>query len=130
MLLQRANLSTAACTAGTGFALVLPFAFFRLPVTGEGVLAVTLLAAPFISFTAGTVVLASQRSAGFLLVLLLLLAFIPWFFSLFIMAWFQPGLFGAAVLGALMGLAATVLIWLVHLITRSKPAQSNVQSGA
>jgi hypothetical protein len=120
MGLRRTHLATAACTAGTALALVWPFRAYGLAVTGPSVLAVVLLAMPFIVFTGATRVLARRRTAGLLLVLLFLLAFVPWYVCLILMAWFQPGLVGAAVLGGLMGLAALVLARLVHFATRSK----------
>jgi len=109
--------------AGVVAALIVPFTLFDLPTTGTAFLAVTLLAAPFVVLTAATALLAHRRSAAIVLGLLCFLSFLPWFFSLFIMAWFKPGLLGATALGGLMGLVALALVLLVHLVTRSRPVQ-------
>lgn len=127
---RRTHLAAAACMAGTAVALVWPFVAYGLAVTGQSILAIVLLAAPFIVLTGATLLLGRQRSAGSFLGLAFLLAFVPWYFCLFLMAWFKPGLVGAAVLGGLMGLAALVLVWLVHLATRSRAEPGGAHGGA
>lgn len=112
--------STALCLASAAAALLLPFTVVNLHASASSVLGVSLLALPFLVLSAATLVTAG-RLANSLLVLLSLLAFLPWLISAGAMAWFQLGLVGAVFLGTLMGLAAAFLAWLVHRFTQRRP---------
>lgn len=119
--------STVLCLASGAAAFLLPFTVMGLPASASAILGVSLLALPFLILSTATL-FAAGRLANSLLVLLSLLAFIPWLVSVGATAWFQLGLVGAAFLGTLMGLAAAFLAWLVHRFAQRRP-DTEAQSG-
>lgn len=100
-------------------AAVAPFRTFQLPLIPTAVLSTTVLALPFFVFAAAIYLLRHRGSVGRWLVPLCVASYLPWQFSIFLMAWLKLALPGALVLGGLMGVGALLVVWIYHRATRS-----------
>lgn len=111
-------LTTASAISASVFAVCFPFFQYSIPLTLKAAVSVFLLALPVLSVAAAQWrVRGRPHVSDFILVLI---ALDLWHYSTFFMAWFKPGLFGAAFFGCESAGLMLFIVWMVHKAIRTQ----------
>lgn len=97
-------------------ALLVPWLSIGLSVTPRSVVAVALLASPFMVLIVGHFLLCTTWRRGLVVALLNVPLWFAWSMGLVVMWYFQPGLGGAFVVGALLSIIAGLGLLLARLV--------------
>ncbi|MBN9695911.1 MAG: hypothetical protein J0L85_08920 [Zoogloea sp.] len=110
--------TTASTISASVFALCFPFWQYSIPHTLKAAVSVFLLALPVLLVAAAQWrVRGRPHVSDFILVLI---ALDIWYYSTFFMAWFKPGLFGAAFFGCASAGLMLFIVWMVHTAIRTQ----------
>lgn len=121
-------ITSASVVCATVFALCAPFWLFGIPFSSQAAVSAFLLALPLLSVGVAQWRMRGRPHVSDLM--LLLVAFVLWYHCAFLMAWFHPGLYGAAFLGIVSAAPMMFLILLVHRATRDQAAPQSTASSS